>query len=135
MVAVRRATSNTVGAVGAVHLISRRTLLRAFASGGAGAFVSGVLVPRALAAPAPRRQPLQTLYRLSSGRHACRSCKAHGANHYFRTPEAADGHRAHGGCNCRILAQQVPAASYYSYFRNGDHYDVRQDPAVQTGER
>jgi hypothetical protein len=93
---------------------------------GAGLVVSQALpARRAEARPTPLPQRT-TVYRLSThSRRDCHACKAHAANHYFRTYEAADGHRAHRGCNCAIVTQRIAPGLAVSYFHDGDAFDLR----------
>jgi hypothetical protein len=66
-------------------------------------------------------------FRLSThGHRTCGACKAHGANRFYRTREAADGDRAHAGCNCRIVTQPIPTDLANEYFRDGDVFDKRR---------
>lgn len=68
-----------------------------------------------------------TAFRLSThGERTCGACKAHGANRFYQTREAADGDRAHAGCNCRIVAHPISTELANQYFRNGDVFDKRR---------
>jgi hypothetical protein len=68
----------------------------------------------------------KTVYRLSSrGQHACKACKAHAANRFYRTRAAADADRAHAGCGCKIVEQRIKRRLAKKYFKRGDVYDVR----------
>jgi hypothetical protein len=68
-----------------------------------------------------------TVFRLSThGQRTCRACKANGANRFFQTSQAADGGRAHLGCNCKIVAQRIPRGVAQQYFRDGPVFDRRQ---------
>lgn len=59
----------------------------------------------------------KTAYRLSThGHRVCTACKAHAANRFYRTPKAADGDRAHRGCNCDIVTHPLAAGSYHRFF-------------------
>jgi hypothetical protein len=65
-------------------------------------------------------------FRLSThGERTCGACKAHGANRFYRTREAADGNRAHLGCNCKIVRHPIAVGLADEYFRRGDVYDKR----------
>jgi hypothetical protein len=66
-------------------------------------------------------------FRLSThGERTCGACKAHGANRFYQTREAADGDRAHPGCNCRIVVHPISTELANEYFRNGDVFDKRR---------
>ena len=65
-------------------------------------------------------------FRLSTrGERTCGACKAHGANRFYRTREAADGDRAHQGCNCKIVTHPIAQGLANQYFRAGDVFDKR----------
>ncbi|MGE3499336.1 MAG: hypothetical protein AB7N53_15730 [Candidatus Binatia bacterium] len=67
-----------------------------------------------------------TAFRLSThGERTCGACKAHGANRFYRTREAADADRAHLGCNCKIVTHPISADRAKEYFRDGDAFDKR----------
>jgi hypothetical protein len=67
-----------------------------------------------------------TTFRLSTrGERTCGACKAHGANRFYRTRDAADDDRAHLGCNCRIVTQAIAVELADQYFRDGDAFDRR----------
>jgi len=68
-----------------------------------------------------------TVFRLSTHRQrTCGACKANGANRFFQTSEAADGGRAHPGCNCKIVTQRIRRGVAQQYFRDGPVFDKRQ---------
>lgn len=82
-------------------------------------------------ASALRREKKKLAYRLSSrGCRACTACKAHAANRYYRTQEAADADRAHAGCNCKIVSQRIKRRLAKRYFKRGDMYDLRWEGAA-----
>jgi hypothetical protein len=62
------------------------------------------------------------VYRLSTRnqRSPCRACKAHAAHRYYATTEAADTGRAHSGCRCAIVQQQVAGESFHGWFESTD---------------
>jgi hypothetical protein len=110
----------------AEHL-DRRQFLRLTAVG-AGASVAGVLVS-GCGGDCDTPPPTATVsaFRLSThGERTCGACKAHGANRFYQTREAADGDRAHAGCNCRIVAHPISTQLANQYFRNGDVFDKRR---------
>ena len=68
-----------------------------------------------------------TVFRLSThGQRVCGACKANGANRFFETSQAADGGRAHLGCNCKIVTQRIPRGVAEQYFSNGPVFDQRR---------
>ena len=72
-------------------------------------------------------QSSATVFRLSThGQRVCHACKANGANRFFQTSEAADGGRAHPGCNCKIVTQRIRRGVAQQYFRDGPVFDKRQ---------
>lgn len=112
----------------AQRAVSRRVLI---GSGAAG--VGALLVPRVGSAEALKGTPAdsrsarsKTAYRLSTrGRAVCNACKAHAANRFYATWDAAEGDRAHTGCNCRIVTQSLRNGRWVQYFASGDVYDLR----------
>src|SRR5262245_14513805 len=108
----------------AIHL-GRRQFLRLSAVG-AGASVAGALVSGCGSDSSPPPTATASAFRLSThGERTCGACKAHGANRFYRTREAADGNRAHAGCNCRIVTHPISTDTASDYFRNGDVFDKR----------
>jgi hypothetical protein len=65
-----------------------------------GGLATGVASHGALAAPAPL--PVFRLEACASCA-ACNACRRHAENKRFVSAEAADGGRAHDGCNCGIV--------------------------------
>lgn len=81
----------------------------------------------------------ETAYRLSThGHRVCTGCKAHAANRFYRTPKAADGDRAHDGCNCAIVSHPLPSGAYNRFFsgKSGkrDVWDRRWKPQSRSRE-
>ena len=109
----------------AVHL-GRRQFLRLSALG-AGASVASVVVSGCGGDSETATVTVTvTAFRLSThGERTCGACKAHGANRFYRTAEAADANRAHAGCNCRIVKHPIASDRADEYFRNGDAFDER----------
>jgi hypothetical protein len=71
---------------------------------------------------------VKTAYRLSTHRmRACSACKGTAANRFYVSADAANKGRAHLGCNCRIVAEDLPKATWTCYFRGGRRkvYDLR----------
>lgn len=107
--------------------IGRRDFLRLVALG-----LAATAIPRSASALSARKKPHKTtkvVYRLSThGRHNCNACKAHGANKYFRSRKAADQHRAHPGCNCKILAQVIDRTQAKQFFKGRKKvFDLRSE--------
>ena len=60
-----------------------------------------------------------TVYRFQTRKmRACNACKQHHRYKVFLDHDAADQNRAHQGCHCRIVTQQVSAL----YLRDIRHY-------------
>ena len=49
---------------------------------------------------------------------ACNACRQHDRNSLFPTSKAADGNRAHKGCNCCIQAGTLHYGTYVALFGN-----------------
>lgn len=108
--------------------MGRRAFLRVGLLGVAASWVSLGAGP-AWARPRRRRHWVR-VFRLSThGQRTCHACRAHGANRFYLTPQAADEDRAHPGCNCRIVSQPLPPGLAKHYFRSGEEiFDLRWDP-------
>jgi hypothetical protein len=91
--------------------------------------VGGVAVPglarvgRAAAAPGTR-----TVYGLDPDGNCagnddgfCKACANHAANSVFPTAKAADGNRAHIGCNCCVVEGKLEHGKYVALFGNPRH--------------
>jgi hypothetical protein len=89
-----------------------------------GRFVArGLLAVGVLAAPArafaKRRPRTLTVYRLypKGGKgDVCKACVRHAANSIFPTRKAANGNRAHKGCDCLIQAGTIDYDAYVALF-------------------
>jgi hypothetical protein len=107
--------------------LDRRSFLRKAATGlGASAVLS--LPGVAQAAEAATRKKVRTAYRLSTHRmRACTACKGTAANRFYVSADAANRGRAHLGCNCRIVTEDLPKSTWTCYFRGGSRrvYDLR----------
>ncbi|MFH1727010.1 MAG: hypothetical protein ABIA04_01145 [Pseudomonadota bacterium] len=57
------------------------------------------------------------VYRLSSRKAKDKACKNHAYNYYFKTE--SDVIRAHDGCKCRIVKQNLKKSLYESFFPEG----------------
>lgn len=104
--------------------IGRREFLRLLALG----FVA--LVPSPALARRRKKKKKTDAFRLSThGHRTCGACKAHAANRFYRTREAADADRAHVGCNCAIVTQRIKRRLAKRYFSQGDVFDLRWEVA------
>jgi hypothetical protein len=102
-----------------------------------GAVVVGAAAVPALAhaKPAPASAKTVAIYRLDpdsskcgGGNGACNACVLH-ANTIFPTAKAADGNRAHPGCDCCIVGGSLEYGTYVALFGNPDHLrSYRADP-------
>jgi hypothetical protein len=93
--------------------IGRRAFLGLLAAG-----LVALLPGATLGAPRRKRKTTKRVFRLSSHRRrACKACKAHGANRFYRTRKAADKDRAHAGCNCAIVTQTIDRKLAKQYFK------------------
>lgn len=127
-----------MGGSGSAAPVTRRVFVRSLTLG--GLCVAATSAP-ALAhggAPAVPAVATRTAYRFSTrGRVACLACRAHAANRYYGTPQAAVDDRAHRGCNCAVIGQPLLVGTYNAYFNGRKVWDVRWGPAHgrRGGER
>lgn len=85
--------------------------------------IAALLLPGGASAA---RRKKKVVFRLSThGRRTCGACKGHAANRFYRTMEAADGDRAHLGCNCAIVTQRIKRRLFKRFFKEGDVFDLR----------
>lgn len=99
--------------------IGRRAFLRLSVLG-----LVALLPGPALAAQLRKKKKI--VYRLSThGRRTCTACKAHAANRFYKTPAAAEGDRAHAGCNCAIVSQKLKRRLAKRYFKRRTVFDLR----------
>src|SRR5262249_32320172 len=113
------------------EVLTRRTLIARSAAAGA------VLVLPARALSASKTLPV---FRLETGCgdgwSACGPRKAHDKSSLFPTQKAADGNRAHPGCNCVIREGTLDRGTHIAVFGNPDHLrSYRADlrvPVVQA---
>jgi hypothetical protein len=102
-----------------------------------GAVAGAVLVLPARAVSARKTLPVFRLQTgCGDGPCACNACKSHDANSLFPTSKAADGNRAHIGCDCVIDEGTLDQGTYVALFGNPDRLrsyraDLR-DPQVQA---
>jgi hypothetical protein len=106
--------------------VDRRAFLRRTVAGlGASALMS---MPAVQHAEAATRKKVKTAYRLSThGRRECSACKIHAAKRFYISADIANTDRAHRGCNCGIVTQDLPQSLWSCYFRRGKAkvYDLR----------
>ena len=67
-----------------------------------------------------------TLFRLSSRKTNCNTCKNHHYNTYYLTEKAADAGRPHAHCKCRIVKHPVGKSWVDDTFENTDNVDIRE---------
>jgi hypothetical protein len=118
------ATAMTPGATSV--RVDRRAFLRKTVTGvGASAFLAMPVVQHAEAAT---RKKVRTAYRLSThGRRECSACRIHAAERFYISPDEANKGRAHLGCNCGIVTQDLAPGTWKCFFRGGKAkvYDLR----------
>jgi hypothetical protein len=106
--------------------LDRRSFLRKAATGLGASVVLSLSGVRSAASATSKK--VKTAYRLSTHRmRACSACKGTAANRFYVSADAANKGRAHLGCNCRILAEDLPKSTWVCYFRGGRRkvYDLR----------
>lgn len=111
--------------------VARRVVLRRLTLGGlyTAAAASAPAVAHGTTPGLPT-VATRTAYRLSTrGRVSCRACRAHAANRYYRTPQAAADDRAHRGCNCAVVGHPLVVGTYNAYLNGREVWDVRWGPA------
>ena len=108
--------SSSSGTLGS-RLDRRRFLSRTLAGLGASAVLS---IPGVKHVEAAALKKVRTAYRLSThGRRVCSACKAHAANRFYISHDATDKGRAHVGCNCGIVTQDLFVRTWSCFFRGG----------------
>ncbi len=97
-----------------------RLTRRTFVAGGAAAAGTVAWPLTALAAP-----KTASIYRLETGcgdgSCACAACRSHDAHSLFPTSKAADGNRAHPGCNCLIRKGTIGYGTSVALFGDPAH--------------
>jgi hypothetical protein len=102
----------------------------------AGAVAAALALPlRAFAAP--KTTPIYKLDTgCGNGSCACNACFDYDTHSLFPTQKAADGNRAHIGCNCLIVQGSIQSGAYVSLFGDPNHlanYRVdTRSPRVQA---
>jgi hypothetical protein len=95
---------------------------RSFLALGAGAAAAVAVPARLLAA-----SKAADIYKLEPGKPpvdktpACHACVNHDTYSLFPSSKAADGNRAHIGCNCVVKKGQIDAGTYVALFGRADH--------------
>jgi len=84
-------------------------------------FVAGAAALGAASVPAIARGALaasktQPVYKLVRNGHTCKACLAHDSNSLFASAKAANGNRAHVGCNCKIVGGSLDYGTYVALF-------------------
>jgi hypothetical protein len=103
--------------------VDRRAFLRRSMAGAGSTVVFAMPVVRHLDR-ADASTKTRTVYRLSThGRRVCDACKAHAANRFYRTV-AATSDRAHLGCNCGVVTQEISKGLWTCYFQRGGRRNV-----------
>lgn len=118
-------------AAGHGAVVRRRFLARL-----GGVVASLAVVSRAEAASAPPASASAgrvKAFRLSSRRspgRVCRACRAHNANRFYVSEQAAGNDRPHPHCDCRVVAHRLDVATWNRYFRGGQRpvFDLRSSP-------
>jgi len=83
------------------------------------AAVGAVGLPReALARKRPRKHfPGKVVFRLRTRKHhSCNACRQHHRFMIFRTQALASATRAHPGCNCPVVTQNLPIKEFKHLF-------------------
>lgn len=109
-----------------VHMAEEAALTRKrFLATGAGA-VGALAVPqvaRAGGSPATSKAKQQAVYKLVPNGHTCRACVNHDDKSVFPSRKAADGNRAHIGCNCKIVEGTLDYGTFVALFGNPAHLE------------
>jgi hypothetical protein len=93
------------------------------AAAGAGALAAGAGAELAWGAASS-----QSVFRFDPGPEACEACRDRAARRLYRTWDAIQGDRAHKGCSCMAVVDQIDQASYAAYFAGGR--DVYERPGA-----
>jgi hypothetical protein len=92
-----------------------------------GAALAALAFPAAAAArrAAPKTAAIYRLdphsERCGGGVGSCKACAGYAGRSYFPTSKAADGNRAHYGCDCCIVAGTIDYGTYVALFGNPNH--------------
>src|SRR5712691_7870751 len=63
----------------------------------------------------PKQQPV---FKLVPNGHTCKACGKHDPNSIFPTAKAANGNRAHIGCNCTVVKGTMDYGTFVALFGN-----------------
>jgi hypothetical protein len=104
----------------------RRAVLRGVAALGAAAAASLVPVdvearhghPKKKKHPRPRATVLVFRFQ-TRNTQACNACQKHRRYKVFRSHAVADANRAHKGCHCPVVRQEVSKREFHRLFRHG----------------
>jgi hypothetical protein len=104
--------------------IGRRAFLGLLASG-----LVALLPGSALGVQRRRKKTTKVVFRLSTHRRrTCKACKGHAANRFYRTRKMAGKDRAHAGCNCAIVKQEIDRNLAKQYFKGRRKvFDLRSE--------
>ena len=98
--------------------LTRKNLL-ATGAGAVGALAVPVVARGAAPAkPAPAPAKQQPVYKLVRNGHTCKACAKHDASSLFPTAKAANGNRAHVGCNCTVVTGLMDYGTFVALFGN-----------------
>jgi hypothetical protein len=103
-------------------LLTRRGLLGRGAAGLAALAFPGLASARKVGAKTAavfRLDPRSE--RCGGGLGSCAACAAHDAYSLFPSTKAANGNRAHNGCDCCVVAGTLHYGTYVALFGNPDH--------------
>jgi hypothetical protein len=95
-----------------------------------GAAAAGVLALPAVARAGKKTQPI---FKLVPNGATCASCGKHDGASLFPTAKAADGNRAHIGCNCNIVQGTIDYGTFVALF--GNPKDIRSYRADRRSTR
>jgi hypothetical protein len=95
-----------------------------------GAAAAGALAIPKIARSAPKSQ---SIFKLVPNKATCGACLGHDAASLFPTRKAADGNRAHIGCNCDIVKGSVDYGTFVALF--GRPIDLRSYRADRRSTR
>ena len=101
--------------------MTERTLTRKhLLATGAGA-VGALAIPTAVRGAPPAKASAakqQPVYKLVPNGATCKACAKHDMKSIFPTAKAANGNRAHVGCNCRVVAGTMDFGTFVALFGN-----------------
>ncbi len=94
-----------------------------FLAAGAGA-VGALAVPTIARAGGPSAQAKQqAVYKLVPNGHTCKACANHDSKSIFPSAKAANGNRAHVGCNCKVVEGTMDYGTFVALFGNPTHLE------------